>query len=142
MDTCFNAMFLVFCFNILLKHESCVQIDLNKEVPLTRRLYQSGSECKISNNQWKISELEHLGCSKHGVKKEYSCPVNFDFNETFALCQNQNVRSIEDLTLPSNTTVLCLGNTKLQQLESDAFAKYPKVKYLDLSQKKTTFGFD
>ena len=110
MDTCFNAVFLVFCFNILLKHESCVQIDPNKEVSLTR-LYQRGSECKISNNQWKISELEHLGCNKQGINKGYSCFVNFDFNETFALCQNQNVRSIEDLNLPSNTTVLCVGNT-------------------------------
>ena len=128
-----DILFLVLCFNILLKHASCVQINPNEEFPLTRRLYQRGSECKISNNQWKVSKLEHLGCNKHGVNKEYSCPVNFDLNETFALCQNQNVRSIEDLNLPSNTTVLCLGNTKLQQLESDAFAKFPKVKYLDLS---------
>ena len=134
MRTCyFHAAFLVLYFNISLK--KCVQINPNKGVQLLR-LYQRGSECKISNNQWKVSKLEHLGCNKHGVKKGYSCPVNFDFNETFSLCQNQNVRSIEDLILPFNTTVLCLGNTKLQQLESEAFAKFQKVKYLDLSQNK------
>ena len=132
MHTCFLAAFLVLCFSISLKHASCVQIDPVKEVPL-QGLYQRGNECKISNNQWKISQLEHLDCNKQGINKGYSCPVNFDFNETFALCQNQNVRSIEDLNLPSNTTVLCLGNTKLQQLQPDAFANFSMIKYLDLS---------
>ena len=94
MHTCFHAAFLILCFNISLKHASCVQIDPNDEIPLPG-LYQRGSECKISNNQWKISELEDLDCNKQGIiNKEYSCPVIFDFNETFALCQNQNVRSV------------------------------------------------
>ena len=134
MHTCFSqAAFLVLYFSISLK--KCVQIDPNKGVQLPG-LFQRGSECKTSTNQWKVSKLEHLGCNKQGVKREYSCPVNFDFNETFALCQNQNVRSIEDLNLPRNITVLCLGNTKLQQLESDAFANFSKIKHLDLSHNK------
>ena len=133
MHTCFHAAFLVLCFNISLKHVSCVQINSNKENPLPG-LYQRGSECKISNNQWKISELEDLDCNKQGIiNKEYSCPVIFDFNETFALCQNQNVRSVEDLYLPINITVLCLGNTKLQQLKNDTFSNFSMIKYLDLS---------
>ena len=137
----FIYIIFVICFHLLLRYTFCETTDTSYEIPFSR-LYERGSECKSSKNQWKISEFDHLACYKYGIKyEEYSCPVNFSSNETFTLCDNQNFTSVKELQIPKNTTVLCLGNTKLTQIGSDAFVRFPKIKFLNLSHNEHLNSF-
>ena len=144
MHTYINILLLILGFGIQFNCVFGVGLKENVEIPFSR-LYERGSECKSYKNQWRISTFDDLMCDKHDIKykeyEEYNCPVYFNLNETFTLCDNQNFTSVKELQIPINTTVLCLGNTTLTQIESDAFVRFPKIKFLNLSHNEHLNSF-
>ena len=88
------------------------------------------SSCKATN-------FSYLTCppKKEGKNyTEYTCPILFQSEETFAICSNKSFTSINEMRIPANTTVLCLQDNPLSKIGPESFKNYSEIKHLNLQR--------
>ena len=90
------------------------------------------STCKATNFSYLICPTSQEGQNY----EKYNCPILFETEETFALCSNKSFKSIDDMRIPANTTVLCLQDNKISKFGSESFKNYSKIKHLNLQRAK------
>ena len=92
---------------------------------------QTHSSCKATDFSYLICPASEEGKNY----TEYSCPILFKDNETFAICSNKVFTSVDDIRIPANTTVLCLqDNPVLSEIGPESFKQYPEIKHLNLQK--------
>ena len=91
---------------------------------------QPHSSCKATDFSYLICPASEDGKNY----TEYSCPILFQNNETFAICSNKLITSVDDIRIPANTTVLCLQDNPVSEIGPESFKHYPEIKHLNLQQ--------
>ena len=84
--------------------------------------------CKETNFSYLICPASEEGKNY----TDYTCPILFETEETFAICTNKTITSIDDIRIPENTTVLCIQYVNISEIGPESFKNYSEIKHLNL----------
>ena len=143
----YPTLFLIIAATVCLFEENVASAgflpvpfsDNNQQITDKINLDLKGVCQTIPYSSCKASNFAYLICppSKKGKKyTEYTCPILVQTQETFALCSNKSIASIDDIRIPANTTVLCLQDNPIFEIGPECFKQYAEIKHLNLQRCK------